>query len=108
MSKESRKELVKALRKLEKIQALSIVQSQKTLGDSITAAQQIFSKHLVDFLHLEPDGLTPEEKQLIRTNQKIPAIKAVRTRTGLGLAEAKKKVDEWMRQNGIDPFGAQR
>ncbi len=37
--------------------------------------------------------LTAEENEMVRTNQKIQAIKSVRQRTGLGLRDAKDIVD---------------
>jgi len=39
--------------------------------------------------------LTKEEKELIISDQKIAAIKAIRSRSGLGLKESKDIVDAW-------------
>ncbi len=40
--------------------------------------------------------LTKEEKELIISDQKIAAIKAIRSRSGLGLKESKDIVDAWL------------
>lgn len=45
--------------------------------------------------------LTSDEAYFARSGQKIPAIKALRTRTGLGLKEAKDYVEDWMDANGV-------
>lgn len=38
-------------------------------------------------------GITPAELRMVAAGQYIQAVKAVRTRTGLGLADAKSVVD---------------
>ena len=42
------------------------------------------------------NGLTEEERQLL-TSSKLDCIKAVRRRTGLGLADSKELVERWQR-----------
>jgi ribosomal protein L7/L12 len=39
------------------------------------------------------NGLTPKENYLVTINKRIEAIKALRARTGMGLGEAKRFVD---------------
>jgi ribosomal protein L7/L12 len=108
MDTNSTQQLVHAISMLEEIKGMSVVQSQHTLRDNVIDTQKVFGQRLVDFLHLTPDGLTPEEKELARQNNRIQAIKSVRTRMGWGLAESKELVEKWMRENGIDPFGGRR
>lgn len=51
------------------------------------------------------DGLSPLEAALMRSHQKIPAIKEYRSRTGSGLAEAKHAVEQWANRNGVTKNG---
>lgn len=48
----------------------------------------------VNWLPNHPYGLTPEEIELVKQNKKIDAIKAVRKRTDMGLADAKNHVEK--------------
>lgn len=43
--------------------------------------------------------LTNEEVRLLHASQKIPAIKAIRTRTGMGLKEAKDMCDAYIKEH---------
>ena len=47
----------------------------------------------------DPNALTADEINVIRSGKKILAIKKIRERTGLGLADAKHIVDQWVASN---------
>jgi ribosomal protein L7/L12 len=70
--------------------------SRRLQQDLDRAATEI--KELRDkFIHSQevmPNGFTPHEQALLDGDKKIQAIKAVRERTDMGLAEAKKYVEE--------------
>jgi hypothetical protein len=57
------------------------------------------------------DGLSKTEVAFIKAGQPIQAIKAIRERTGLGLKEAKDKMDAWRDKHmrvEIDSYGSRR
>lgn len=47
------------------------------------------------------EDLPPDVQALVRERRKIDAIKALRERTGIGLKEAKDRIDAFERQAGI-------
>jgi hypothetical protein len=56
-----------------------------------------------------PDpALDAEVATLLRARRKIEAIKLVRQRTGIGLKEAKDRVDALQAQTGLAPSGLSR
>ena len=101
-------DLLRAMTLLEKIRAMKIVNHHKDLKAGINKLEQLFASTLVDCVGLDPDDLTPIEKDFARQNAQIPAIKLIRARRpDLGLADAKELIIKWQKENGIDPFGAQ-
>lgn len=62
--------------------------SERLKKDEALAREQAKSRH----------NLTNEEINYIHQNNVIPAIKSVRSRTGLGLKEAKDVVDAYRRE----------
>ncbi len=101
-------ELITGLRLLEKLKDLAVVKQQRALGEQVNKLQTVFGSTLVDFLGVGHSGLTPAEIGLARENQRIPAIKLVRERTGCSMSEAKELVEKWQRENGINPSGGQQ
>lgn len=70
-------------------------------GAVLRALQAIHRQSVSD------SDLTPAEQEIARQgwHNRIPVIKAVRERTGLGLKEAKDFVEAWMSRNNINPGG---
>lgn len=50
-------------------------------------------------------GLTIQESKMLENRQKIKAIKAVRDRTSMSLADAKNFVEEAQKRMGMDDLG---
>lgn len=57
-----------------------------------------------DMIPQNPNVLTTEEQSLIKSGQKIQAIKEIRTRTGCGLVPAKDAVDRYADTLNEVPF----
>lgn len=103
----SSQELIKALELLDSIRQMDVVRRLSILDKSVVDAQVSFAQHLKDTLRVAPDGLTADEIALARVNDKIAAIKSIRQRTCMGIADAKELVERWQRENNVDPCGGQ-
>lgn len=86
---------------------MKIVKHQKNLNGLIKNIRSVFAQTLLDCLDTSEGGLTAQEMSFARENQHIPALKLIRERTGMGIMEAKKCVEKWQRENGVDPYGGQ-
>ncbi len=60
-------------------------------------------------VNVNSDGvimLSEVEKAYVRSGQKIPCIKEIRTRLGLGLLEAKNLAEYWIERYNTNGFGS--
>lgn len=101
-------ELIEAISSLEKVKNISVVKRNKNLFDSVCTTQLKFSQSLVDALTITPGNLTLQEMDLARKNEKVSAIKLIRERTQCGLTDAKGMVEQWQKENNVNPCGGQR
>lgn len=91
-------QMKKALTALKKLSAYELAmlnnpEGDVQAGDAILSIIATLDKHLA-LSKVGSHGLTAEEFQLVLEGKKIQAIKAVRERTTMGLADAKAYVEK--------------
>ena len=98
------KKILSELKKLNAYELALLDATSEGVGRAIIAVIRGLDEHLKDTRSGMILGLTIEEFELART-KKIHAIKMVRERVNLGLAETKKMVDEAMNRASLGEIG---
>lgn len=91
-------EIAELIRQGRKIEAIKLLRESTGIGlkDAKDYVEQLMAGTVPEIVHeptLESDGLPPDVLFLLRSGEKIEAIKLLRERTGLSLKEAKERVD---------------
>ena len=95
-------QMIKVVKEMNKLTVHDLAIIDKLEPEAVTQLVgiiKIFNEHIS-----APDlsyGLTPKEVNMMANSQKIHAIKSVRERTGMGLADAKRFVEDAVAKLGL-------